>query len=70
MSTAEERIERLERQVAMLLATIEAQAAKIVELKRRLAENSTNSSKPQSSDPPSTRAERPAPLPRGKRRGG
>ena len=54
----------------MLLATIEAQAAEIVELRRRLGENSTNSSKPPSSDPPSARAERPAAPPSGKRRGG
>lgn len=84
MTSTNARIERLERQVEMLLAkvdeqaatiaaqatTIAAQAATIVELKRRLGENSSNSSKPPSSDPPAARAERPGTAPSGKRRGG
>ncbi len=77
MTPADARIERLERQVEALLAkvaeqaaTIAAQVAEIAELKRRLGENSSNSNKPPSTDPPSARAERPAPPPSGKRRGG
>ena len=68
MSPTDERIDRLERQVEKLLATVEAQAvtikaqaAEIVELKRRLGENSSNSSKPPSSD---SSADRQAPDPR------
>ena len=75
--TDAERIERLERQVEMLLAkvaeqaaTIEAQAAEIAELKRRLGENSSNSSKPPSSDSPQARVDRSKPAPSGRRRGG
>ena len=56
--------------IAAQAVTITAQAAEIGELKRRLGENSTNSSKPPSSDPPSARAERPEAPPSGKRRGG
>lgn len=77
MSLADERIERLERQVEMLLAKIEAQAARIAlleaenaELRRRLGENSSNSSKPPSSDAPSDRAARPSAAASGKKRGG
>jgi transposase len=77
VTTPDARIEHLERQVEMLLAKVEAQAAtiatqaaEIVELKRRLGENSSNSSKPPSSDPPGTRADRAGASPSGKRRGG
>ncbi len=77
MSLADERIERLERQIEALLAKIEAQAARIAaleaenaELRRRLGENSSNSSKPPSSDAPKQRASRPDSTPSGKKRGG
>jgi transposase len=66
VSTADERLERLECQVERLLAKIDAQATEIAalkvenaELKRRLGENSSNSNKPPSSDPPGQRQERP-----------
>jgi len=79
VTSADARIERLERQVEALLATIEAQAARIeaqaaritaleaenAELRRKLGENSSNSSKPPSSDPPKARDERPSPPPSG-----
>lgn len=77
MSAADERIERLEHQVQILLAKIEAQAAEVAalkaenaELRRRLGQNSSNSSKPPSSDSPADRAARPASPASGKRRGG
>jgi transposase len=77
VSSSDARIERLERQVEALLAkveaqaaTIEAQAAEIAELKRRLGENSTNSNKPPSSDPPAQRQERNKPAPSGRAPGG
>ena len=70
MTSTDERIARLEAQVEALLATIKAQAAEITELKRRLGENSSNSNKPPSTDPPAARAERPDAGPSGKRRGG
>lgn len=84
MSLADERIERLERRVEVLLAKIEEQAAKIeeqaarigvlesenAELRRRLGENSSNSSKPPSSDAPKDRAARPGAPSSGKNRGG
>ena len=84
MTSTDARIDRLERQVEALLAkveeqaatiasqaaTIKVQAAEITELKRRLGENSSNSNKPPSTDPPATRAERPDAGPSGKRRGG
>lgn len=77
MTSTDARIDRLERQVEALLAkveeqavTIKAQATEITELKRRLGENSSNSNKPPSTDPPATRAERPDAAPSGKRRGG
>ena len=77
MTSADARIERLERQVEALLAkideqaaTIRAQAAEITELKRRLGENSSNSNKPPSTDGPEARAARPEAPPSGKRRGG
>lgn len=84
MSLADERIERLERRVEVLLAKIEEQAAKIeeqaarigvletenAELRRRLGENSSNSSKPPSSDALKDRAARPGAPSSGKNRGG
>ena len=84
MSTLEQRIAKLERLVEGQQATIEAMQTTIAardaeivrlrtaneELLRRLGENSSNSSKPPSSDPPSARAERPGAAPSGKRRGG
>lgn len=70
MSPTDERIERLERQVEMLLATVEAQAAEIVELKRRLGENSSNSNKPPSSDPPKQQRARQQQRKKSKRRRG
>lgn len=69
----EERIERLEAQVAQLLGVVAARdaeivklKARVVELETRLGENSTNSPKPPSSDPPNTR---PAKQPTGRQRG-
>jgi regulator of replication initiation timing len=66
VSSLEDRIARLERLVETQQATIEAQAARIAtleaenaELRRRLGENSSNSSKPPSSDSPADRAARP-----------
>lgn len=84
MSSTDTRIARLEHQVELLLAsvttqaatiaaqavTIEAQASEIVQLKRRLGENSSNSSKPPSSDSPADRQARPKDAPSGKPRGG
>jgi transposase len=77
VTSTDERIARLEAQVELLLAKIEvqaatiiAQAAEIEELKRRLGENSSNSSKPPSSDSPADRRARPKDAPSGKRRGG
>jgi transposase len=79
-----ERIARLERQVEMLLANVEEQATELAaakkriavlevenaELRRRLGENSSNSSKPPSSDSPADRAARPKDAPSGRARGG
>lgn len=84
MTSADARIDRLERQVETLLAKIEAQAATIeaqaaridalevenAELRRRLGENSSNSSKPPSSDAPKDRTARHGDPPSGKRPGG
>lgn len=84
MTSADARIDRLERQVEALLAKVEEQAVTIAtqakriaaletenaELRRRLGENSSNSNKPPSTDPPGTRAERPDGGPSGRRRGG
>ena len=69
MSSSEARIDRLEHQVELLLAKVEAQAERIAvlgtentklradnaDLRRRLGENSSNSNKPPSSDPPGQR---------------
>jgi transposase len=70
VSRADDRIDRLERQVEMLLATIKAQAVEIADLKRRLGENSSNSNKPPSADSPSDRRDRPKDAPSGKAPGG
>jgi transposase len=77
VSSADDRIARLERQVEVLLAKIEAQAvtiktqaAEIAELKRRLGENSSNSNKPPSTDSPADRRARPKDAPSGNPRGG
>jgi transposase len=70
VSTADERIAYLERQVETLLATIGVLQAENAELRRRLGQNSSNSSKPPSSDSPADREKRPPPAPSGRRRGG
>src|SRR5258708_2111482 len=44
--------------------------ARVIELEARLAQNSSNSGKPPSSDPPAERGERPKPKPTGRQRGG
>lgn len=46
------RIAKLEALVASLMQTVEEQAAEIKELKRRLGQDSSNSDKPPSTDPP------------------
>jgi regulator of replication initiation timing len=68
VSVADERIERLERQVEALLAKIAALEAENAELRRRLGESSSNSGKPPSPDAPKERAARPEPAPSGKLR--
>jgi transposase len=70
VSTADERIAYLERQVEMLFAENAVLKAENAELRRRLGQNSSNSSKPPSSDSPADREKRPAPSPSGRRRGG
>ena len=74
----------MERQVELLLAKVDAQAARIAvletentklradnaDLRRRLGENSSNSNKPPSSDPPGQREERTKPTPSGRAPGG
>jgi transposase len=67
---AADRIARLERQVELLLARVETLETENAELKRRLGENSSNSSKPPSSDSPADRSARPKDAPSGKSRGG
>lgn len=81
MSPVSKRVAKLEAQVALLLsavaerdariaerdAEIRRLKARVAELERKLGENSTNSSKPPSSDPPGTRPEKPA---TGRQRGG
>lgn len=74
MPTAEERISKLEAQVAKLLDVVASRDAEIVQLKARVADletqlgqNSNNSHKPPSSDAPGTRPPKP---PKGRKRGG
>lgn len=74
MSTSEERIARLEAQVARLLEIVAEKDAKIAKLEARIAEfegrasqNSSNSNKPPSTDPPGSR---PGKTPTGRSRGG
>lgn len=83
-STTDERIERLEGVVERLLAetvalkaqvaTLETENKKLradnAELRRRLGENSSNSSKPPSSDSPGERQQRPKPERSGRAPGG
>jgi transposase len=71
------RIAELEREVAdlrtmvkALLGEVASLRAENAELRRRLGENSSNSSKPPSSDRPADRAERSGKSPTGKKRGG
>ncbi len=73
MSSADERIAKLEAQVALLVEAVAQRDAKIarleariVELETQLGQNSTNSHKPPSTDPPGTRPSKPT---TGKRRG-
>jgi transposase len=82
--SVEERLAKLERLVEAQQATIAAQTIELAELKaanaelkaenaelkRRLGENSSNSSKPPSSDSPADRAARSKDAPSGKARGG
>lgn len=74
MADADERISKLEAQVALLLKAVDERDREIAQLKARVAEletqlgqNSTNSHKPPSSDPPGTRPSKP---PTGRKRGG
>lgn len=62
MATADERISKVEAQLAQLLELLAARDAEIARLKARVADlerqfgqNATNSRKPSSSDPPGTR---------------
>lgn len=64
------RIAELEGLVAELRDTIEVLVARVAELEARLGENSSNSGKPPSSDPPSARNERSKPKSSGRARGG
>ncbi len=75
MTSADDRIERLEAQVSRLLATVAEQDAKIckleaenADLRSRLGQNSQNSGKPPSSDPPGATPSKTKPS--GKSRGG
>jgi transposase len=84
VSSSDARIERLEGRVDALLAKVDAQAERIsaleaenkalrvenAELRRRLGENSSNSNKPPSTDPPAQRQERAKPEPSGRAPGG
>jgi transposase len=64
----DQRIAELETLLAQALQTIEQLRTRVGELEAQLKKNSTNSSKPPSSDGPEV--ERPAPKARGKKRGG
>ncbi len=77
MISLEERLAKLERLVEAQQVTIEAKdqeierlQARVAELERRLGENSSNSSKPPSSDSPADRQGRPKDAPSGRPRGG
>lgn len=84
MSSVDDRIARLERQVAALMAALVDKDAEIIrlraenerlvqrvaELERRLGENSSNSSKPPSSDPPKQQEARRQGRKKSKRRRG
>src|SRR5215207_3861769 len=63
-------ITALEAAVATLTAANTALQARVAELEARLAQNSTNSSRPPSSDPPGRRPTSPKPSPSGRRPGG
>jgi transposase len=64
----DERIAELEAEVATLKAALAKALARIAELEERVRSNSTNSSKPPSSDPPSMK--RAIPKPKGRKPGG
>jgi transposase len=66
----DEKIAELERIIAAQRETIERLMARVTALEARLAQNSSNSGKPPSSDPPAERDERQKPKPSGKQRGG
>lgn len=70
MDPRDEKIAELERIIAAQRETIERLMARVTALEARLAQNSSNSGKPPSSDPPAERGERPKPKPSGKPRGG
>jgi len=72
LARVEERVITVERENAVLRAENAALKARIVELETKLGENSTNSNKPPSSDPPGTRPSEPAQSGggKGKKRGG
>jgi len=77
VTSLEERLAKLERLVEAQQATIEVKdreiarlQARVADLERRLGENSSNSSKPPSSDSPADRHARPKDAPSGNQRGG
>jgi transposase len=84
VTPADERIAALERRLETALGRIDALEAenralreenarlraRVAELEHKLGENSSNSGKPPSSDPPSARAARPKDAPSGRRPGG
>ena len=66
----DEKIAELERVIEAQRETIAQLMARVAELEARLAQNSSNSGKPPSSDPPGKRDERPKPKASGRKRGG
>jgi transposase len=64
------RLEKLEAQVALLLEENARLRARVAELEAKLAENSSNSNRPPSSDTPADRGARPGKPPTGRSRGG
>lgn len=77
MNADDDRLARLEQQVAALLAVVAERDAEIVrlrariaELERRLGENSSNSNRPPSTDPPGANRERRGSRQKSKRRRG